>query len=78
MKKSLPGWYSHLSRMFVFTASLAELYCTSAPTNMRGVSVKLARLESSVVVKLPCARSIQLTETRGSSESFGVTSTRPK
>ena len=64
----------HMVRMFVLTALVLELYCTRPLTNIRGVSVNVARFDSRRVTKRPCCRSTQLIDTDGSNEIRGVTS----
>ena len=54
-----------------------ELYCTSPLKNMRGVTVKVARFESSRVMNCPSVRSTQFSDTPGSSEKRGDSSMRP-
>lgn len=53
-----------------------EVYWIGAATNIRGDTVKVARLPTSVFVKSPCGRLIQLNERFGSTAKRGVISIR--
>jgi hypothetical protein len=55
---------------------LAELYCRSPLTNIRGVMVYVVRVRTTLAVNEPCTRSTRLIETLGSSDSCGVTCIR--
>src|SRR4030095_15617116 len=57
---SLPGRYSHRNRTFADTASIPVLYCTSALTNIAGVTVYVTRDPARCVVDEPSMSSTQL------------------
>ena len=75
---SLPGWYSHRSRILVDSDAALELYCSSALTNARGLRVNVARLVTSAVVNRPDGTPTRLISTLGSTDNWGERPIRPR